>query len=406
MRHISHHASHADRARGPRRRPPRAVAAGSESGRSCATAVETLRTVSYQQGREEQTDRQTKTVKIGTDGELTLANIAGDIVVTRANGSEATIEIVKTARARTVEDARELLGLVTVSVTERSGRAEVKTVYPRDDEMRRNNRRNVNVSVAYTVSAPAGTRLTIGSVSGSIKVSDIKGDLSANSISGAVRHRECRPDRGGEVNLGRRRDPRHADRRRRSTCRASAAACVLRKVIARRIDVGSISGSVVVQDVQCDRVEAHTISGNVEFGGPLAKGGRYELNSHSGDVRIALGGRDRIRAGSQFLQRLRPLGPALDPSGRSRPGSFRAPRASRCLRRRQRRAQRHHLLRQRGHHQALAPHTFGRCRVLRRRHLGSRLRARDSAGPGLEPSELSEPRTSVCLSPTPLSPEP
>ena len=54
-----------------------------------------------------------------------------------------------------------MLALVTVSVTERAGRADVKTVYQRDDEMRRNNRRNVNVSVAYTVSAPAGTRLTI-----------------------------------------------------------------------------------------------------------------------------------------------------------------------------------------------------------------------------------------------------
>ena len=107
--------------------------------------------------------------------------------MTRANGGEATIEVVKTSRARTVDEAREMLGLVTVSITERSGRADVKTVYPRDDEWRRNNRRNVNVSVAYTVTAPAGTRLTIGSVSGSIRVSDIKGDLSANTISGNVR---------------------------------------------------------------------------------------------------------------------------------------------------------------------------------------------------------------------------
>ncbi|HXQ77907.1 MAG TPA: DUF4097 family beta strand repeat-containing protein, partial [Gemmatimonadaceae bacterium] len=28
----------------------------------------------------------------------------------------------------------------------------------------------------------------------------------------------------------------------------------------------------------------------VEFGGTLAKGGRYELNSHSGDVRVVLSG--------------------------------------------------------------------------------------------------------------------
>jgi DUF4097 and DUF4098 domain-containing protein YvlB len=251
--------------------------------------VDTLRTVRYQQGREEQTDRQTKTVKIGTDGELTLGNIAGDIVVARANGGEATIEIVKTARARTVEDAREFLGLVTVSVTERSGRADVKTVYPRDDEMRRNNRRNVNVSVAYTVTAPAGTRLTIGSVSGSIKVSDIKGDLSANSISGSVSIANAGRIASAKSVSG---DVEILDTQTDGAIdvQSISGAVTVRKVTARSIDVGSVSGSVVVQDARCDRVQAHSISGNVEFGGTLAKGGRYELNSHSGDVRVALAG--------------------------------------------------------------------------------------------------------------------
>ena len=249
--------------------------------------VETLHTMSYQQGREEQVDRQTKTVKIGAGGELTLANIAGDIVVTRANGAEATIEIVKTARARTVEDARDMLGLVTVSVTERTGRADVKTVYPRDDEMRRNNRRNINVSVAYTVSAPAGTRLTIGSVSGSIKVSDIKGDLSANSISGGVRIASAGRIAAAKSVSG---DVEIVDTETDGAVdvQSISGSVALRKVTAQRVDVGSISGSVVVQDVHCDRIEAHSISGSVEFAGTLAKGGRYQLTSHSGDVRIAV----------------------------------------------------------------------------------------------------------------------
>jgi DUF4097 and DUF4098 domain-containing protein YvlB len=250
--------------------------------------VETLRTVRYQQGRQEQTDRQTKTVKIGADGELTLANIAGDIVVTRTGGGEATIEIVKTSRARTVEEARELLGLVTVTVTERAGRAEVRTQYPRDED-RRNNRRNMNVSVAYNVSAPANTRLTIGSVSGSIKVSDIKGDLSANSISGAVRISNAGRIGGAKSISG---DVEIVDTETDGAVEVQSisGAVLLRKVTARRVEVGSVSGSVVVQDVQCDRVEAHSVSGNVEFAGALAKGGRYALNSHSGDVRIAIGG--------------------------------------------------------------------------------------------------------------------
>jgi Toastrack DUF4097 len=246
-------------------------------------------TAHYQQGREEQSDRQTRTVKIGSEGELSLSNISGEIVVTRGNGGDATIEIVKTARARTADEARELLGLVTVSVNERSGRAEVKTVYPGDDEMRRNNRRNVNVWVGYNVTAPAGTRLTINSVSGSIRVSDIKGDVSANSVSGAVHVAN-----GGRISAAKSvsGDVEVVDTQTDGALEAQSVSggVTIRKVSARRIDVGSVSGSVTIQDAQCDRVEAHSVSGDVEFGGTLAKGGRYELNSHSGDVRVVLSG--------------------------------------------------------------------------------------------------------------------
>jgi DUF4097 and DUF4098 domain-containing protein YvlB len=248
-----------------------------------------IRTTRYQQGREEQTSRETKTVKIGADGELSLSNISGDIVVTRTNGSEATIEIVKIARARTADEARELLGLVNVTVTERAGRAEVKTVYPPGDEMRRNNRRNVNVSVNYTVAAPAGTRLTINSISGSIRVSDIKGDVSVNSISGTVRVAN-----GGRIAAAKSvsGDVEIIDTQTDGAIEVQSVSggVTLRKVSARRIDVGSVSGSVAVQDITCDRVEAHSVSGGVEFGGTLAKGGRYEFNSHSGDVRVVLSG--------------------------------------------------------------------------------------------------------------------
>jgi len=248
-----------------------------------------MRTAPYQQGREEQTSRETKTVKIGPDGELSLSNISGDIVVTRANGSDATIEIVKSARARTADDARELLALVNVTVTERAGRAEVKTVYPQGDEMRRNNRRNINVSVNYTVATPPGTRLMVNSISGSIRVSDIKGDVSANSVSGTVRIAN-----GGRIAAAKSvsGDVEIIDTQTDGAIEVQSVSggVTLRKVAARRIDVGSVSGSVTVQDITCDRVEAHSVSGGVEFGGPLAKGGRYEFNSHSGDVRVVLAG--------------------------------------------------------------------------------------------------------------------
>ena len=48
-----------------------------------------------------------------------LANVSGDIVVTRGGGNEVSVEIIKTARGRTDDDARELLQLVQVEVVER-----------------------------------------------------------------------------------------------------------------------------------------------------------------------------------------------------------------------------------------------------------------------------------------------
>jgi len=254
-----------------------------------ARDAKSVRKVGYQQGREEQTDRQTRTLKLGTDGELSVSNISGDIVVTRAPGGEATIEIVKTARARTSQEAREVLGLVQVAVTERDGRAEVKTVYPRDDEMRRNNRRNVNVSVAYTIAAPAGTRLTIASISGSIRVAEIKGDLTANTISGHVRIANAgriasAKSVSGNVEIEDTQIDGALD------AQSISGNVVLRRVAARRVDLGTVSGGVLIEDVRSERVEGHSVSGNVEFSSALARNGRYELTSHSGDVRVSVAG--------------------------------------------------------------------------------------------------------------------
>ena len=127
------------------------------------------RTEAYQRSndsREEQTERFTKTLRLGASGELDVANIAGDIVVTQGPGPDVTVDVIKTARSRSVDDAKSLLQLVQVDVLERGGRAEVRTRYPTGDQMQTNNRRNVNVSVSYNITAPVNTRLTVKSILG------------------------------------------------------------------------------------------------------------------------------------------------------------------------------------------------------------------------------------------------
>jgi len=47
--------------------------------------------------RSQAVDRFSRTVRIGSDGTLDVSNIAGDIVVSRGSGSEAKIDVVRTA---------------------------------------------------------------------------------------------------------------------------------------------------------------------------------------------------------------------------------------------------------------------------------------------------------------------
>ncbi|HEY2434436.1 MAG TPA: DUF4097 family beta strand repeat-containing protein, partial [Vicinamibacterales bacterium] len=239
--------------------------------------------------REEATDRTTRTFKLGTGGTLTLGNIAGDITVTRGSGSDTVVDIVKTAHGRDAADARDLLQIVTVDASERNGRAEVKAHYPGGDEMKRNGRRNLNVSIAYTVTAPAGIHLAVETISGNVKIADIKGDVTASSISGDVRI-------SGGGRIGSAKSISGAveilDGQVDGPLEASSVSgdVTVRRLSAQRVEAGSVSGNIHLEDLKCDRVEAHTTSGTIGFAGALARNGHYELKGFSGEIRVALSG--------------------------------------------------------------------------------------------------------------------
>jgi len=109
-------------------------------------------------------------------------------------------------------------------------------------------------TVSGDVSVTAATALELAkTVSGDVTVtsSGNAGDITASSVSGDV---------------------------------------TMKAVKAKGLDLNSVSGGVSLTDVTCDRVKANSISGDMTFSGPLAKGGRYAFQSHSGDVTIATGG--------------------------------------------------------------------------------------------------------------------
>jgi DUF4097 and DUF4098 domain-containing protein YvlB len=57
---------------------------------------------------------------------------------------------------------------------------------------------------------------------------------------------------------------------------------------ARDVDIETVSGDFTMTGWSGDRLSFRSVSGGLTVNGALAKGGRYDLQSHSGDIRLAL----------------------------------------------------------------------------------------------------------------------
>jgi DUF4097 and DUF4098 domain-containing protein YvlB len=242
-------------------------------------AVRAVRAGAYQ-GRDrgpEQTDRFSRRVKLGRDGRVSVGNVSGDIVVTGGSGDEVSIEAVKRARG----DQNQLAN-VRIVVDDRAGRVEIRTEY----DSSRSGRGN-NVSVDYTITVPSGAAVEMKSVSGNVKVSGVRGAVRAESVSGNVTTSdtpkvEAAKSVSGNVTLS-------GIQNDGDLSASSVSGTVSAKSVkAHALDIGSVSGDLVVTDVTCERLNAKSVSGGFEYVGSIARGGVYDVNLHSGTVRFVL----------------------------------------------------------------------------------------------------------------------
>jgi len=271
----------------------RSVERSAEQQRTVERSREEQRSRNEQRRRDsraEEVERTTRTLNIGADGEINVSNISGDMVVTRGGGHSATVEIIKTARAESAEDAKALLALVTVDVMERGPRAEIKTRYPSEDDWRRRGRRNMNVDVDFNITVPAQARVSLHSISGSLSVRDVAGAISVDSISGNIKLANTGRIATAKTISG---NVEVLDTTVDGTLTASSISgtVAMRKIRARGLNLSTVSGNIEVEDVDSERVDGQSVSGDVMYSGGFEPNGRYEFTSHSGSVKLAIDGK-------------------------------------------------------------------------------------------------------------------
>jgi DUF4097 and DUF4098 domain-containing protein YvlB len=241
----------------------------------------------YQDARQgpEQIEKVSQTHKVGDGAALDLSHLAGDIRVTGGSGSEIKIDATKRVRHRDPAQAKRLLEALRIDINNFNGRVEVRTVYPRRGAFGN----NISASVDYVIAVPVGATVSVKSISGDVSVTNVKGEVRAETTSGDVNvtgtpNVAVAKTISGDVtaqNIG----------TQTTLVLSTISGTVLGTGLkVRALEAGTVSGDVRLVGSEIERLEAKSVSGNIEFDSPLTKGGRYEFTSHSGNVRITLSG--------------------------------------------------------------------------------------------------------------------
>jgi DUF4097 and DUF4098 domain-containing protein YvlB len=135
-----------------------------------------------------------------------------------------------------------------------------------------------------TIHVPADSDLDVETVSAPIDVTDLSGKLELKSVSGEVTvggHPADVDARSvsGRVEVTAVDAPVHAK---------SVSGDVLLRGVKGDVEAGSVSGDVVVSGGAVERGEFGTTSGNIRFEGALTSAARLDAKSVSGDVELVL----------------------------------------------------------------------------------------------------------------------
>jgi DUF4097 and DUF4098 domain-containing protein YvlB len=222
-------------------------------------------------------ERFSRTLDVGDHGELELSNISGDVRVEGTSGSQIVIEAVKRAEGRAE------VGDVDIEVSQTGDRIRVETRHNHGGRGR-----NGGVSVDYKVLVPKGTEVSLESVSGNVTLSAVDGEVSVKSVSGDVEVSDAASLSKAESVSG---DVEVRGARSSRTIEISSVSGDVEgeNIEADELNVSSVSGDVRLDAVASDRASFESVSGNIRYGGRISRGGRYEFQSHSGNVVIAIG---------------------------------------------------------------------------------------------------------------------
>ena len=208
----------------------------------------------------EPTSRIDTTLTLARGGTVDLSLVSGEIVVTGWTRGE-----------------------VRLRATSERGRLDLSTSSNRIALEVRSDRGRMG-DTRYEVTVPAGPRVLMRSVSGDISARDVRGEVEASSVSGQVevRNAATRVTAGsvsGDVQVSGVAGPVRAN---------AVSGDVSVENVQGDVSAETVSGDIVLDQITSRSIRTKSVSGDIHYDGSFESAGRYEFNSHSGDIRLVV----------------------------------------------------------------------------------------------------------------------
>jgi DUF4097 and DUF4098 domain-containing protein YvlB len=136
----------------------------------------------------------------------------------------------------------------------------------------------------FEIVVPAGARVTASTWSGSVSVRGVTGDVEAHAQSGDVDVRDVGGRLDVEAFSG---DVRVTNVKGDATINTLSGDVTL-SGSRGDLEIETVSGDLELRDVTARQVRTKSTSGDISFSGQIVDAGRYEFNTHSGEVQLRL----------------------------------------------------------------------------------------------------------------------
>jgi hypothetical protein len=232
------------------------------------------------EGWVESTEPFTRTFNVSKAATLLVANIAGNIQVTPGAAGSIEIEALKHAWGPNAEQAKARLGDAVIETYATGSRVEVRV-----EHGARNDARSVDVEISVKV--PPDAAIDLRTVSGDIRVTNVKGEVRVQGVSGnlaleGTARLAAVKTVSGDVTLT------NAGGDAQLSLSTVNGDLLVQTLNARSLDVNTVNGDVRIAGWSGDRAHIRTLDGDLDLQATLVKGGRYEIESHSGDIQLSL----------------------------------------------------------------------------------------------------------------------